>query len=263
MPTRCLNRFCIFGLAVMLFIGFPGKSHAAAAVNSLSQFPEQVNSMLLVPDRSSIFTDNLSDLPLTITNATGNEFSSTMAVFISGDGGWKDLDQKICNGLASKGIPVAGLNALKYFWKARTPEGASWDLARILQTYEQAWGKNEVILIGYSWGAEVMPFLFNRLSDEQKTRVKRIILLSPGDKTAFEYHLSFLVNQNGTNASRVVPELEKMYNYKTLFLFGSEESTAWVKSLIKGNFQLNMLKGGHHYNGDATLICENICTFLK
>lgn len=206
---------------------------------------------------------DLSDLPLTITAATGNNFSDIMGVFISGDGGWKDFDQKICNGLASNGIPVAGLNALKYFWKARTPEGASWDLSRILQAYEQTWGKKEVVLIGYSWGAEVLPFLFNRLSDEQKKRVKGIVLLSPADKTVFEYRVVFLLHQNGGNASLVAPELKKMYNYRTLFIFGSDENTSWVKPLLKDNFQIKTLKGGHHYNGDTGLVSEAIGKFLN
>ena len=205
----------------------------------------------------------LSDLPLVISNATGSAVDNTMAVFISGDGGWKDFDQNICNGLASKGIPVAGLNALKYFWTARTPESASQDLDRILRDYESQWGRQNVVLIGYSFGAEVMPFLFNRLPDEQKKRVKAIALLSPGEKADFEFHISSWLNQSSDKAKPVAPELEKMYDYRLLFLFGSDENTAWLKPMIKGNFQIKTFEGGHHYGGNTAAISDAIAGFLK
>lgn len=207
--------------------------------------------------------DSLADLPLTFTCPDSSVSSHALAVFISGDGGWKEFDQKICNGLAARGIPVAGLNALKYFMKARTPEGASWDLNRILNVCEQKWGKTEVILVGYSWGAEVMPFLFNRLNDACKKQVRDVILLSPGDQTAFEYHLSFLINRNGSDARAVKPELEKMYGCHTLFIYGSDEDPAWVKPLIKDHFSLKVLGGGHHYDGNTDLVNVTIRSFLN
>ncbi len=205
----------------------------------------------------------LSDLPLIVTNATGGAVNNTMAVFVSGDGGWKDFDQNICNGVASRGIPVAGLNALKYFWTARTPESASQDLNRVLQQYESQWSRQDVVLIGYSFGAEVMPFLFNRLPDDQKKRVKAIVLLSPGEKADFEFHISSWLNQSSDKARPVAPELEKMYSYRLLFLFGSDENTAWLKPMIKGNFQIKTLEGGHHYGGNTAAISDAITGFLK
>ena len=65
--------------------------------------------------------ESLADLPVTEVNATTAE-GQVLAVMISGDGGWATLDQALSAELASRGIPVAGLNSLKYFWHARTPE---------------------------------------------------------------------------------------------------------------------------------------------
>lgn len=48
-----------------------------------------------------------------------------MAVLITGDDGWADIDRDIAAGLTQKGIAVVGLNALKYFWTARTPHGVA------------------------------------------------------------------------------------------------------------------------------------------
>ena len=206
---------------------------------------------------------NLSDLPLTFTSAGVGTVHDAAAVFISGDGGWKDFDQHICDGLASAGMPVAGLNALKYFWTARTPEGASQDLNRILESCEHEWNKQKIVLIGYSFGADVMPFLFNRLSDDQKKRIKEIVLLSPGEKADFEFHVSSWLSQNSDKAKPLAPELEKMYNYRLMFLFGSDENTSWLKPLTKGIFQITTLEGGHHYGGNTEAISHIILDYLK
>jgi type IV secretory pathway VirJ component len=205
----------------------------------------------------------VTDLPLKITPAQDGKNSNVMAVIISGDGGWKDFDQDICDGLAAQGIPVAGLNALKYFWKERTPDGASWDLARIMTDYERIWGKKEIVLIGYSFGGEVLPFMFNRLPDEQKKLVKGLVLISPGDKADFAFHFSSWLDKASDKAKPLKPELDMMQTHRLLFLYGSDEDCNWVKPIAKGNFELKVLEGGHHYGGNTGSIDGAIKGFLK
>ena len=51
----------------------------------------------------------------------------TFAVLFSGDGGWAGSIVTWRMSLASRGIPVAGWDSLRYFWTARTPSGvAEW-----------------------------------------------------------------------------------------------------------------------------------------
>lgn len=207
---------------------------------------------------------SLSDLPLKATEAkAGSAVCDRMVVFLSGDGGWNDFDQSICDDLAAKGMPVVGLNTLKYFWKERTPEGAAWDLSRIITEYGQKWGKKEVVLAGYSYGAEVLPFMFNRLSDEQKKLVKAMLLLSPDEKTDFTFHVSFWLNKSSIGTKPVKPELEKMQQCRTLFIYGSDEDPSWVRPLAKGNFELKILNGGHHYGKDTAAVSAAMLVFLK
>ncbi|MEZ5420390.1 MAG: SpoIIE family protein phosphatase [Vicinamibacterales bacterium] len=65
--------------------------------------------------------------------------NDTMAVLLTGDGGWADLDKAVAAGLAAHGIPVVGWSSLSYYWSPRTPDGASADLARILRHYGARW----------------------------------------------------------------------------------------------------------------------------
>ena len=43
--------------------------------------------------------------------------SDTFAVLLSGDGGWAGLDKEVAAALAARGIPVAGIDSLRYFWQ--------------------------------------------------------------------------------------------------------------------------------------------------
>ena len=101
-------------------------------------------------------------LPLVEVPATKGA-SDTLVVFISGDGGWAKIDKAISKILADNGMPVVGLNALQYFWTKRTPESASRDLQAILERYFARWKKQRVLFVGYSRGADVLPFMIARL----------------------------------------------------------------------------------------------------
>ena len=48
--------------------------------------------------------------------------SKLMAILLSGDGGWRDLDKTIAEDLQQQGVPVVGLDTLRYFWSKKTPQ---------------------------------------------------------------------------------------------------------------------------------------------
>jgi len=73
-------------------------------------------------------------------------------VIFSGDGGWRDLDKTIGERLAEAGVPVVGVDSLRYFWQEKTPEGVASDLAGILRHYAEEWQRPQVALVGYSFG---------------------------------------------------------------------------------------------------------------
>ncbi len=130
-------------------------------------------------------------LPLVEVPPQGD--SGRVAVFYSGDGGWAALDQGVSARLAAAGVEVIGMNSLKYFWRERTPEEAAADLARIVR--KALTGRppsTKVLLIGYSSGADVMPFMVNRLPQELRLRVATVTLIAPGREAQFVFHVARL-----------------------------------------------------------------------
>src|SRR5213592_4851781 len=105
--------------------------------------------------------------------------SDTLVVFVSGDGGWAKIDKSISKVLAENGMPVVGLNALQYFWTKRTPDSAARDLQSIVEKYLKTWKKERVVFVGYSRGADVLPFMIDRLPAELQSKTRLIALLGP------------------------------------------------------------------------------------
>jgi type IV secretory pathway VirJ component len=197
---------------------------------------------------------DLSDLPLVEVPAVGPP-RGALAVLITGDGGWAGADQEIAAGLADAGIGVVALNALKYFWTARTPQGLGADLDRILRRYIARWGKDRALLVGYSLGADVMPFAVNHLSKAVRDQVKCVALLAPGRQTAFEFHLSDWMGGGGGATYPTQPEAARMAGPEIICVYGRTEADSLCPLLDNGRVKLVELKGGHHFGGDyATLI---------
>lgn len=77
---------------------------------------------------------SIAGLPL-VTLAAQGKPRDLLAVILSGDGGWAEIDRELASRLAAAGIEVAGLNSLRYFWTPRNPETAAADLERILRHF--------------------------------------------------------------------------------------------------------------------------------
>ncbi len=68
--------------------------------------------------------------------------SDAFAIIMSGDGGWAGLDQDVAAALSAKGIPVVGLDSLRYYWTARTPDGVAADTDKLIRYYLAHFGRN-------------------------------------------------------------------------------------------------------------------------
>ncbi len=199
----------------------------------------------------------ISNLPLVEVPAKGGE-GDALAILVTGDGGWAGLDRDIGAALANHGIPVVGLDSLSYFWTARTPEGAAADLDRIIGHYLASWRKRKVILVGYSFGADVLPFMTRRLSHGQQANIAKVVLLGPSDTADFEFHFASWLGQSSQNALPVPPEIEALQGLSVTCLFGTEEEDSICRKLTGQNITKLETKGGHHFGGDVATIVKAI-----
>jgi len=198
------------------------------------------------------------DLPLVELPARKPE-ADLFAVIVSGDGGWASIDRQIGEALVQDGIPVVGLNSLQYFWKERTQAEMSGDLARILNYYLTGREKSGAILIGYSLGADVLPFMVSPLPESLKAKIIDIALLGPSPTVDFEFHLTdWLGSLSGRAGHATGPEVEKLKGKKILCFYGEEEKDSLCPRLSPALAVPVRLQGGHHFDGGYGPIVDRI-----
>lgn len=199
----------------------------------------------------------VGDLPLVAVAA--EQPGDTLAILLTGDGGWAGLDRALASALAASGMDVIGWDSLRYYWTPRTPDAAARDLARILAHYRTTLKRQRIVLIGYSFGAEVLPFLARRLPAELKAHIEKVVLLGASPRAHFEFKLTDWLGgtENGLDVSNEVAQLRGM---SLLCVRGVEERDSLCPKLDATMARSVTLPGGHHFDGDfanlARLILE-------
>lgn len=203
---------------------------------------------------------DIGDLPVQEMHAAGA--SDELAVLLTGDGGWAGLDQELAAHLAASGVPTVGLNSLKYFWKERTPEEAARDVARLMRHYLAAWNKKRVLLVGYSFGADVLPFVVNRLPPDLRERVASVSLLGIDSNASFEISIADWVGADG-GGPPTRPELARITQLPVLCLYGEGEKDSICPGLPAGGVTREQVGTGHHFGGEYATLAERILAFAR
>ena len=202
---------------------------------------------------------SVSGVPLTEVPVTDGSDRPQFAVMFSGDGGWALLDRAVTAELAKYGLPTVGWDSLSYFWKARQPDEVALDLERVLRNYLDAWKKERVVLIGYSFGADVLPAVARRLPKELRDRIDLVALLGLSDYAAFEFHLNdWISDQPDQGDQPVRPELEKLSGIKRLCIYGVEEEDAACPKLTELGVIVEKMPGDHHFDEDYQGVAQRI-----
>lgn len=216
-----------------------------------------VRAQLSAAERIASEVPDVSDLPLFEYGnpATGND---CLVILLSGDGGWRPLVQGVSNQLAAKGYNVLGINSFRYVRRYHSPERITADVSRLIRYGQAVYGTKRVWLVGYSCGANFVPFVYNRLAPDLKKEVERVALLSPESKADFRFHWYNRVNLNSPRARPVHPELAQMHTQPTVFLYGAKEDYSWCADLLNGAFRVLVLPGGHHYDFNTERVTATI-----
>ncbi len=207
-------------------------------------------------------TGRAPQLPLVELPTTSRK--QVMAVIYSGDGGWRDLDKQIAEVLVAHGVPVVGVDCLRYFWKQREPDEIARDLSNILRTYREQWQTPQVVLVGYSFGADILPFAFNRLSAEEQAQVVQISLLGPSTTASFQFHVTdWLGVSSDSDAVSTLPELHRLDHRLLQCVYGDDEEDSACPALQADGVEILKTEGGHHFDGDYHRLAALILTGVE
>jgi type IV secretory pathway VirJ component len=183
--------------------------------------------------------------------------SDAFAIIMSGDGGWAGLDQDIAAALSARGIPIVGLDSLRYYWTARTPDSVAADTDRMIRYYLSHFGKKRVLLIGYSQGADVLPFAVNRLPETTKAHVALTAILGMSEHALFEFHVSSWISDDASGPA-TLPEVNRISGMPVLCIYGEDEQDSLCPKLDPLKFKVVKVKGGHHFDGNYAELANEI-----
>lgn len=210
-------------------------------------------------DAESTAPADLSDLPLVeLPSAAPPRY---LAIFLSGDGGWRDIDKEVAEVLAKGDVAVVGLDSLRYFWTHKPPARVAGDLERILWHYRELWHVEKVALIGYSFGADVLPAAVNRLSPAARATIAQVSLMAIGTRNPFEVHITEWLGaeeDEPETGEPIAPELARMDPALLQCFVGDDDAESLCRGEAFAKAERVMTGGGHHFDGDYPALAKRI-----
>jgi type IV secretory pathway VirJ component len=188
----------------------------------------------------------------------------TLAIFYSGDGGWRDIDREVGSYLQKAGVPVVGIDSLRYFWAERKPQETADDLSRLIRHYRKQWHVSHVILIGYSFGADILPESYDLLPASDQKHVALMSLMSLTHDRDYEVHVSGWLGLSSGAEADPIHDLEKVPDAIVQCIIGDGDDEDACHDLIgKRDYDFVTLSGGHHFDGDYQTVANHILRALK
>lgn len=201
----------------------------------------------------------VAGLPVSIVEPQGA--AKALAVIISGDGGWRDLDRQLGARLAERGVAVVGLDSLLYFWAKRQPRELAADLGLLFDHYGRQFGVDRYMLVGFSFGADVIPGTWPFLTAAVKDRIALVSLLALGLTADYEVSLEGFLSAGTATGQPLPPLLAGLPLDRTQCIYGKEDAADGDSSCPAaelGPAQRIALEGGHHFDKDYAHLADLI-----
>jgi len=203
----------------------------------------------------ALLTDKL---PLKEWNSTSDK---PLIFYVSGDGGYTGFSENICTTINKTGYKIVALNSKSYFNDQKTPEQTTKDIVVYLNTEFSKRKNQQLVLAGYSFGADIVPFISNILPDSLKRKLISVVLLSPSTSTDFETHIWDMLGGNKKRSRDVVAEINKMGTIKTAIILENDAGFP-INGIKLKNCDYYKLAGGHHFEGNTNEVVKTMMKYF-
>jgi type IV secretory pathway VirJ component len=221
-----------------------------------------------VPDNAAPHRPRSLDAPLIevdararVGGASGAEFGPERAPFVilyTGDNGWQDGDKAFARYLSGAGMPVLAIDSLRYFSRSPGRARASRDLAQAIEAYARAWDRPQVILAGYSFGADALLQLLDGLPPATRARVRGVALIAPGPRSDLTLHPFTLFDLDKPTAAAMAPLLASLEGLPATCISASDDAGAMCPHLPATVIAPRTASGGHVFKGDRATVARLI-----
>ena len=181
--------------------------------------------------------------------------AGTVAVFLSGDSGLNaGMARTVIATLADRGVPVLGVNSLTAFRHGKTPAETRALVAEATVRALRLPGARRVVLIGQSFGADMLQYGLADLPAALRPRIALVILTVPGDTLLFRASPGGIFE--GAPDAPALPSARRIDWVPLVCVQGREETTSLCPLLHAANMRRVALPGGHYLHHDAARLVD-------
>lgn len=113
------------------------------------------------------------------------------------------------------------------------------------------------MVVGYSFGADVAPFLVNRLPAALRSRVTTVALLSPSDTAAFAFHLDSWLGGGADPRYPTAPEIARL-SMPVTCASAADEPDSVCRAVTASRLRAVTIGEGHHFGGEYGRLVDAI-----
>lgn len=185
-----------------------------------------------------------------------------LAVILTGDAGARTTVRDLAHLLARAGLPTIAVAATG---DSDGPRGASASVDRLLRDHLARWDRQRVLLIGYSRGAGMAPFVANRLDGDLRRRIDAMVLVGLTPRVSFRRTWTDRWRRGPRPTDLpVLPELERLRGIPLLCLYHElEERDSFCSALDGGSLQREVRPLDDDGESEGTEVARRALDFLR
>lgn len=180
-----------------------------------------------------------------------------LVLSLSGDMGLRyGMGGVIARALSADGVEVLGVNSPVLFRKRRTAAQVDAVIADLIRRAEAERGERKLVLLGQSYGSDMLQTGLAHLPAELRTAISAVVLVVPGETAFFRSDPSGLAYM-GKPDSIAITTARQINWVPMTCIYGVREPDSLCPLLKQPNVRIVALPGGHYLShDDATLVAH-------
>ncbi|HEX6558488.1 MAG TPA: AcvB/VirJ family lysyl-phosphatidylglycerol hydrolase [Longimicrobiales bacterium] len=203
-------------------------------------------------------------LPLVVVPPSAHAApSGTLAVLLTGDGGWSHVDKAIAQKLSDNGDAVVAINSLHYFAHKRSSAGVAADISELARAQCRQWNCQRIVLIGYSMGADVLPFVIAQLAEDVRPKVAQLDLVSLGHEAVFKFFPTQWIGLEVGHKFATLPQLATIDSLDIVCIYGTSDPDPACRDLPVRRAHVIALRSGHVMGKVAAELADTLAAHVR
>lgn len=184
--------------------------------------------------------------PFPITAVAPSKAGERLVFIITGEGGKTDFETALARDLSADGAGVLIFDSRAYLASAKTPARTAAEVEESVRRYAKVWNRERLVVVGNSRGADLAPFIVNRLSHDVHDQVDGVVLLGPQGRASFQVTLREVVGAKPRATDLpVMPELERLRGTRIVCAYGRDERGSFCSRVDSTLIRIVARDGAH------------------